>query len=114
MSMEIKGPGGRPPVEPNETSQTGASQTNYSGRTGSGADTSSSQSSRADTFSLTNQASQLQQLEAQISQLPVVDTQRVEDVQHAIATGTLQIQPARVADKLLQFEAGLSSQVATA
>ena len=50
---------------------------------------------------------QLQALEAEIANLPVVDTQRVQDVQHTLATGSFEIQPARVADKVLTFEAGL-------
>ena len=46
-------------------------------------------------------------LEAEIAELPVVDTQRVQDVQRTLATGSFEIQPARVADKMLSFEAGL-------
>lgn len=65
-------------------------------------------SGSADTFNMTNKASQLQALEAQIAKLPVVDSQRVNDVQHALSTGTLKIDPPQVADKMLQFEAGLA------
>ena len=104
MSIEINGNPGRPPVETGNASQTTANQGNEqtaanAARTGS-----------ADTLSLTNKAAQLQQLEAQISALPVVDSQRVEDVQHSLATGSFEIQPAQVADKLLSFEAGLANQ----
>ena len=49
----------------------------------------------------------MQALEAQISSLPVVDTQRVQEVQQTIATSSYEIQPGRVADKVLTFEAGL-------
>jgi negative regulator of flagellin synthesis FlgM len=56
---------------------------------------------------LSDKAAQLQALEAGIANLPVVDTQRVQEVQRTIATGSFEIQPARVADKLLRFEAGL-------
>jgi negative regulator of flagellin synthesis FlgM len=105
MSMDISGPGNRPPVDTAEGTQN-------ANRKGAGtADSSSSSPASAtagDTFSLTNKASQLQQLEAQIADLPVVDAQRVEDVQHAITTNTLQSEPAEVADKLLSFEVGLA------
>ena len=45
--------------------------------------------------------------EAEIANLPVINTQRVQDVQRTLATGSFQIKPAEVADKMLQFEAGL-------
>ena len=105
MSIEISGSGIRPPIDTGESTQ----GTNNSGQNGTGAVTTPSGGASADTFSLTNKASQLQQLEAQIANLPVVDTQRVQDVQHAIATNTLQSEPAEVANKLLNFEAGLAA-----
>ena len=37
----------------------------------------------------------------------MVDTKRVQEVQRSLATGSFQVDPARVADKMLQFEAGL-------
>ncbi|MCP5429561.1 MAG: flagellar biosynthesis anti-sigma factor FlgM [Chromatiaceae bacterium] len=40
-----------------------------------------------DQLKLSNQAAQLQALEAEIANLPVVDTQRVQDVQRTLATG---------------------------
>ncbi len=57
-----------------------------------------------DQVSLTASAALLKELEKEIVQLPVVDTGRVEAVQRAIATATFQIDPPRVADKLLQLE----------
>jgi anti-sigma28 factor (negative regulator of flagellin synthesis) len=39
----------------------------------------------------------------------VVDTGRVENVQRALATGTFQVDPPRVADKLLQLELIMSA-----
>lgn len=61
----------------------------------------------SDQVSLTDKASQLNALEKHIAELPVVDTQRVEQIQRAIAAGNFEIQPARIADKMLAFEAGL-------
>ncbi len=104
MSIEINGSTGRPPIDTGEASQSA----DKAGRPTDNPSATSTAAGAADTFSLTNKASQMKQLEAQIANLPVVDTQRVHDVQHAIATNTLQVKPAEVAEKLLAFEAGLS------
>lgn len=106
MSMEINGTSGRPPVDTPESAKSSSAQAENNSQASSQATVPGGV---ADTFSLTNKASQLQQLEAQIASLPVVDTQRVEDVQHAMATGTLQVEPARVAEKMLAFEVGLDN-----
>jgi len=105
MSIEISGNPGRTPVETGASSQTSANPADNPAHAANNAPSSS-----ADTLSLTSKAAQLQQLEAQISTLPVVDSQRVEDVQHSLATGSFEVEPAQVADKLLNFEAGLSNQ----
>jgi len=104
MSMEINGSTGRPPIETGDSGQT---TNKVDQQTSANAAATASPGSSADKFSLTSKASQLQQLEAQISNLPVVDTQRVQDVQHSIATGSLQVEPAQVAEKMLAFESGL-------
>jgi negative regulator of flagellin synthesis FlgM len=76
------------------------------GGAGGNASTAKSASSQ-DEVALSGQYAQLHALEAEIANLPVVDTQRVQEVQHSISTGNYEIQPAEVADKLLTFEAGL-------
>lgn len=106
MSIEINGPGNRTPVATGEGNPAGSVKESTSGPGRPSVQSSAS----ADTFSLTNKAAQLQQLEAQITSLPVVDTQRVNEVQHALATQTLEFNPTRVADKLLTFEAGLDNK----
>jgi negative regulator of flagellin synthesis FlgM len=58
----------------------------------------------ADSVSLTNTADRLQRLGAELSRLPVVDTQRVERVQQAMNDGTYAFDAARVAAKLVHFE----------
>ena len=105
MGIEISGNSGRPTHEASEAgkSQT-TTQTGSPARGSAGAKTGSTGS---DQLQLSNQAAQLQALEAEISNLPVVNTQRVQDVQRTSATGSFQIEPAQVADKMLQFEAGL-------
>lgn len=103
MSIEINGPQGRPPVEVGDSRRT----TEQAGKESAAASPSRSGSSN-DKLSLTSTAVQLKALEDQIAELPVVDTQRVQEVQRSLATGSFQIDPAQVADKLLSFEAGLS------
>lgn len=105
MGIEISGNSGRPAREAVEAakSQTTA-QTGGPARGGAPAKPGSS---GGDQVQLSNQATHMQALEAQIANLPVVNTQRVQDVQHTLATGTFQIEPAQVADKMLRFEAGL-------
>ena len=64
----------------------------------------SGKSSTTDTVSLSDNAVQLGKLENAAVSTPVVDTQRVEQVKQAIKDGSYEIDPAKVADKLMQFE----------
>jgi len=105
MGIEINGNGGRAPQEAIEAAKAQSTSTNDTQpRAGSGAKTASS---GTDQLKLSNQAAQLKAMEAEIANLPVVNTQRVQDVQRTLATSTLQVEPAQVAHKLLTFEAGL-------
>lgn len=63
--------------------------------------------STVDTVSLTDTASRLRELENSLANMPVVDTQRVESIQRAIADGSYEMDAARIADKMLRFEAEL-------
>ena len=105
MAIEISGNNRQRPTEAADAgkSQATAASTKQpkSGAAGN------STSSGADKLNLSDQAAQLQALEAEIANLPVVDTHRVQDVQRTLATGSYEIQPARVAEKVLTFEAGL-------
>ncbi|MFM1892792.1 MAG: negative regulator of flagellin synthesis FlgM [Pseudomonadota bacterium] len=104
MTIEINGPNARPPAELVDSSALRPRQP------GSGAaPATNTLAGSQDRVSLTDQAAQLQTLESQIANLPVVDTQRVREVQHALATGNFHIDPASVADKLLNFESGLDA-----
>ena len=108
MGIEISGSSGRQAQEAAEASKSQASSTQTkSAKTGS---PTTGGSTSSDQLQLSNQAAQLQALEAEIANLPVVDTQRVQDVQRTLATGSFEIMPARVADKLLTFEAGLGKE----
>jgi len=64
----------------------------------------SGKSTTADTVSLSDNAVQLGKLDNTAVSTPVVDTQRVEQVKQAIKDGTYEVDPAKVADKLMQFE----------
>jgi len=61
-----------------------------------------------DTVSLTDTAQQLRSIEQDLAQRPVVDSQRVEATRQAIENGTYQIDPSRIANKMLDLERALS------
>ncbi|ROR34904.1 flagellar biosynthesis anti-sigma factor FlgM [Inmirania thermothiophila] len=63
-----------------------------------------------DTVSLTDTARTLQSLTERLAELPVVDTQRVEQLRQAIADGSYQVDPQRVAARLLAFESALGGK----
>ncbi|MCB1725322.1 MAG: flagellar biosynthesis anti-sigma factor FlgM [Chromatiaceae bacterium] len=107
MGIEINGNCGRPSHDAVEAAKSQSSATGSAASNRAGGSGNAKAGGTGDQVKLSSQASQLQALEAQIANLPVVDTQRVQEVQHTIATGALQVDPARVADKLLTFEAGL-------
>lgn len=61
----------------------------------------------ADQVSLTPTAQQLRGLEQQIADQPVVDTQKVNTVKEALASGSFEIDPTRVAGKMMSLEKAL-------
>ncbi len=87
----------------NAVESTSASQTSASTANG----TRSAATAQGDSVSLTRSATQLQSLEQEISQMPVVDAQRVESVQRAMATGSFVIDPENSAENLLFMERAL-------
>ena len=58
-----------------------------------------------DTVSLTDTAARLQKLENTIAELPVMDSQRVEELRTAIANGEYKPDAGSIADKMLSFGA---------
>ena len=62
-----------------------------------------------DRVSLTSSATRLQELAAQVSRLPVVDTAVVSEVQRSLATGSFQSAPDQAADNLLTQEKELAT-----
>lgn len=53
---------------------------------------------------LSAQAQQLQAVEERLRELPVVDNERVAQIQQAISDGSYQMDSGRIADKLLALE----------
>lgn len=67
-------------------------------------------SSVSDTVSLSDGARQLGKLEPTSIPAPVIDTERVEQVKQALADGSYNVDPEKIADKLMQFESMLKSE----
>ena len=61
-----------------------------------------------DTVSLTGTAQHLRSLEQSLASQPVVNTQRVEATRQAIENGSYQIDPNRIANKMISLERALS------
>jgi len=67
--------------------------------------TSHTTTSGQDKVSLTDMASRLKSLEQKLAQQPDVDQARVDKVRNAMARGEYHVDPQRVADKMIDFEA---------
>ncbi len=57
-----------------------------------------------DSVSLTDMSQRLKAMEQQIARLPIIDTQKVEQVKNAINNGTYEFNSERIAEKMIQFE----------
>jgi negative regulator of flagellin synthesis FlgM len=104
MASDISGIGGRPGHDAVDAARAQNAQAAHQRTAGAGPQAAVNAD---DQLNLSSKASQLKALEAQVASLPVVDTQRVQDVQRTIATGSYNVEPALVADKMLTFEVGL-------
>ena len=71
------------------------------------ADHETGEKSTTDTVSLSDKAVQLGKLDSSSISSPVVDTKRVEAVKQAIKDGSYEVDSAKVAEKLMQFESVL-------
>lgn len=63
--------------------------------------------SSVDSVTLTDTASRMQKLQNAMVELPVVDAQRVEEIQQAISNGTYEINAGNIADKMLGLESAM-------
>ena len=57
-----------------------------------------------DSVNLTGSATRIKALEEQVARLPIVDTQKVEEIRNAINNGTFEFNSDRIAEKMIQFE----------
>ena len=73
--------------------------TSNSGKSGS-----ASASLSPDSVSLTSASVRIKALEEQISRLPIVDTQKVEEIKNSINNGKFDFNSERIAEKLISFE----------
>jgi negative regulator of flagellin synthesis FlgM len=80
-------------------------RTSDSGAASSGAE---KVASTGDGVQITNSARQLAALEQAIRAFPDVNQARVDQIRSAIANGTYQVSPERIAEKLMQMENQLS------
>jgi len=62
-----------------------------------------------DRLNLTNEATKLQTISNHLSTLPMVDAERVSNVQLALATGKFHIEPIETADHIIEQEKELAS-----
>jgi negative regulator of flagellin synthesis FlgM len=72
-----------------------------------GSGTTASAAQTGDHVTLTDSARSLQKIEEAVAKAPVVNTQKVAAVKHAIDSGAYHIDAGRIAGKLLHFESGL-------
>lgn len=92
-------------VVPSQTQRTGEGRaTGASQGQGRGVAPTAASSPAGDSVSITQTAQQLNELHDALAKVPVVDGQRVEQLRAAIDEGRYQVDPMRVADKLLRFE----------
>jgi len=67
----------------------------------------SGRSAGSDSVSLTGTAQQLRSLEQSLASQPVVDAQRVAAARQAIENGSYELNPTRIASKLISLEISL-------
>lgn len=104
MAIEIKDLPFTPPPGASEGNQVGRSRSNDAGNNQQPAASAPAGATASDTVSLTDTAVQLRNLEKTLSDLPAVDSQRVERIRAAVADGSYEINPTRIAEKMIGFE----------
>lgn len=62
-----------------------------------------------DSITLTDSALNLKKLEQSISHLPIVDMQKVEEIQNKIKDGSYSINPDKIAQRFIEMELALSN-----
>jgi len=67
----------------------------------------------SDSVNITNTATQLQQLEAKLATVPVVNIEKVNAIRSQIAQGTFTINPDKVAEKFMEIEGMIHAKLST-
>lgn len=113
MAVEITGLPSTPVSSNSETTQSGVSSSAPSSAKKAGSDNSQNTSgatpAAADTVTITRQAEYLQMLEVNVNSQSEIDSDRVARLKVAIDTGQYDIDPLRVAEKLIKFESELAA-----
>ncbi|PLY16609.1 MAG: flagellar biosynthesis anti-sigma factor FlgM [Sedimenticola sp.] len=105
MSVEISGVTGRAAQSTGDSGQAASVENKVAN---SQTQPTNSPNVGGDSVKLTDTATKLQQLTATVAAMPVVDVQRVSDVQRAVGTGSFQFEPATAADNLVTQERELA------
>lgn len=99
------------PININNTTQANRASGHKPTRTVQNSDANTEQSTKAvlgqDSINLTQSSMRLKSLEAQVARLPIVDTQKVEQVKNSLNDGTFELNSYRVAGKFISFEKSL-------
>ncbi|MCB1759824.1 MAG: flagellar biosynthesis anti-sigma factor FlgM [Gammaproteobacteria bacterium] len=103
MSVEINGLSGK------NVQSAGDNRQLTSAKSATGAPRQSAAAASDDRVSLTDSATNLQELTNRVSQLPVVDVGLVTETQRAVATGSFQFQPVTAANNLVTQEKELAT-----
>jgi len=104
MTIEINGSSPTPPQAAGVTGNGTVPTQNEPRAKAAGTDNTGAR----DTVSLTSTAQHLRHIEQSLASQPVVDVHRVEATKQAIENGTYQIDPSRIASKMIDLERALS------
>ncbi len=107
MPIEINGQPGNSQVQNQQRSQ--QTDNNTVRPPASEEQANSSNNRGSDTVSLTDGAARLQSIQARLANVPIVDSQRVDNIRQALNEGGYQIDTNAIADRLLAFESSLFS-----
>lgn len=97
----------------NNTSQTGRTSEQKSAKmTPAGTEGKTGPSDKVtlkqDSVSLTDHSVRIKTLEDQIARLPIIDTQKVEQIRNSLSNGTFEFNSERIAEKLISYEKELA------
>ncbi len=106
MAIEINGQHTPLTTNVNEGAGKTAAQNEQNAKS---SDTKGRSAALGDSVNLTDTASMLKKMEASLSTVPVIDEKRVESVKQSILNGSFNIDPGRIAEKMLNYESMLKN-----